>query len=87
MESHYQQSSVPPFSISLEELFGEIMYSSLITDRDYQRLLKALEQDILSEDETAIIRRLLYNIRRGWIRQIEDSSPISNSQKQLFSIE
>lgn len=66
-------------SLSLEELFGEIMFSSLITRSDQQRLLQALDSESLSEDETAIIQRLLYNIRRGWIRLVDDSSRFTHS--------
>ncbi|MGB3534839.1 MAG: hypothetical protein WBA13_15170 [Microcoleaceae cyanobacterium] len=66
-------------SLSLEELFGEVMFSSLITRSDQQRLLQALKSKSLSDDETAIIQRLLYNIRRGWIRLVDDSSRFTHS--------
>ncbi len=72
-------SSTVDSSLSLEELFGEIMFSSLITRSDQQRLLKALNSDSLSEDETAIIHRVMYNIRRGWIRLVDDSSRFTHS--------
>ncbi len=72
-------SSIPNSSLSLEELFGEIMFSSLITRSDQQRLVQALKSESLSEDETAIIQRVLYNIRRGWIRLVDDSSRFNHS--------
>lgn len=72
-------SSRTASSLSLEELFGEIMFSSLITRSDQQRLLQALDNESLSEDETAIIQRLLYNIRRGWIRLVDDSARFTHS--------
>lgn len=72
-------SSHPDSCLSLEELFGEIMFSSLITRSDQQRLLQALKNESLSEDETAIIHRLLYNIRRGWIRLVDDSARFTHS--------
>jgi hypothetical protein len=72
-------SSITNSSLSLEELFGEIMFSSLITRSDQQRLVQALNNESLSEDETAIIHRVLYNIRRGWIRLVDDSSRFTHS--------
>jgi hypothetical protein len=74
-----KRSSYTASSLSLEELFGEIMFSSLITRSDRQRLLQALDSDSLNEDETAIVQRLLYNIRRGWIRLVDDSSRLTQS--------
>lgn len=74
-----KRSSYTASSLSLEELFGEIMFSSLITRSDRQRLLQALDSDSLNEDETAIVQRLLYNIRRGWIRLVDDSSRFTQS--------
>ncbi|MGB3404699.1 MAG: hypothetical protein WBA77_18590 [Microcoleaceae cyanobacterium] len=74
-----KRSSPTASSLSLEELFGEIMFSSLITRSDRQRLLQALDSDSLNEDETAIIQRVLYNIRRGWIRLVDDSSRFTQS--------
>ena len=72
-------SSFTNSSLPLEELFGEVMFSSLITRSDQQRLLQALDSESLSEDETAIIQRLLYNIRRGWIRLVDDSARFTHS--------
>ena len=73
MQCYYPFYSSVTASLSLEELFGQIMGSSLITAQEQQQLLHALESHCLSEDETAIVHRLFYNIRRGWIQVINDS--------------
>jgi hypothetical protein len=58
-------------SVSLEELFGQVMFSNVVTYRDRQQLKAALLRETLSEDEQAIINRLLYNVRRGWVKLVE----------------
>ncbi|MGC9524582.1 MAG: hypothetical protein ACP5D7_03495 [Limnospira sp.] len=58
--------------VSLEELFGQVMFSNVVTPRDRQQLKAALLRETLSEDEQAIINRLLYNVRRGWVRLVEE---------------
>jgi len=57
--------------ITLEELFGQVMFSSVVTRTDRQHLRSALLGGGLNEDEHAIINRLLYNVRRGWVRIID----------------
>lgn len=57
--------------IALEELFGQIMFSSVVTRNDRQQIRAAILENNLSEDEKAIINRLLYNVRRGWVRIID----------------
>nr|WP_083618210.1 hypothetical protein [Planktothrix serta] len=57
--------------IPLEELFGQIMFSSVVTRSDRQHLRSAILADRLTEDEKAIINRLLYNVRRGWVKLVD----------------
>lgn len=57
--------------ITLEELFGQVMFSSVVTRNDRQQLRAALLGGGLNDDEHAIINRLLYNVRRGWVRIID----------------
>lgn len=57
--------------VSLEELFGQVMFSNVVTYRDRQQLKAALLRETLSDDEQAIINRLLYNVRRGWVKLVE----------------
>ena len=57
--------------MALEELFGQIMFSSVVTRNDRSQLRSALLERTLNEDEYAIINRLLYNVRRGWVKIID----------------
>ena len=57
--------------MTLEELFGQIMFSSVVTRNDRSQLRSALLERTLNEDEYAIITRLLYNVRRGWVKIID----------------
>jgi len=57
--------------MTLEELFGQVMFSSVVTPRDRRQLRSALLERTLNEDEYAIINRLLYNVRRGWVKLVD----------------
>lgn len=58
-------------AMPLEELYGQIMFSNVVTVSDRQQLKAALLKECLSEDEQAIIDRLLYNVRRGWLQLVD----------------
>ena len=57
--------------MTLEELFGQVMFSSVVTRHDRRQLRSALLERTLNDDEYAIINRLLYNVRRGWVKIID----------------
>ncbi|MDQ2100038.1 MAG: hypothetical protein QQW96_20610 [Tychonema bourrellyi B0820] len=57
--------------MTLEELFGQVMFSSVVTRHDRSCLRSALLERKLNEDEYAIINRLLYNVRRGWVKIVD----------------
>lgn len=57
--------------VALEELYGQIMFSNVMTLADRQQLKIVLLKECLSEDEMAIVDRLLYNVRRGWLQLVE----------------
>ena len=57
--------------MTLEELFGQVMFSSVVTRHDRRQLRSVLLERTLNEDEYAIINRLLYNVRRGWVKIID----------------
>jgi hypothetical protein len=57
--------------MTLEELFGQVMFSSVVTRHDRRQLRAALLERSLNEDEYAIINRLLYNVRRGWVKIVD----------------
>ncbi|MEG4285740.1 hypothetical protein QUB68_21660 [Microcoleus sp. A006_D1] len=62
---------MPVSQMTLEELFGQVMFSSIVTRHDRRQLRSALLERTLNEDEYAIINRLLYNVRRGWVRIVD----------------
>ncbi len=57
--------------MTLEELFGQVMFSSVVTRHDRRQLRSVLLERTLNDDEYAIINRLLYNVRRGWVKIID----------------
>ncbi|NTW21651.1 MAG: hypothetical protein HGA42_19715 [Nostocales cyanobacterium W4_Combined_metabat2_030] len=57
--------------VTLEELYGQVMFSNVVTRTDRQLLKAALLQESLSDNEHDIINRLIYNVRRGWVRIID----------------
>ena len=76
VQKFYMSQSTRRFIMSLsqmtlEELFGQIMFSSVVTRNDRSQLRSALLERTLNEDEYAIINRLLYNVRRGWVKIID----------------
>lgn len=54
--------------LSLEELYGQVMFSNRLTSTDRQKLQKILLRESVSNSEMAIIDRLLCNVRRGWLQ-------------------
>lgn len=52
---------------SLEELYGEVMFSNSLTTADRQQLKNTLLRESLSSSDMAIIDRLLHSVRRGWL--------------------
>ncbi|WP_017718728.1 hypothetical protein [Kamptonema formosum] len=53
---------------TIEELFAESMRSGYITDTNCFRLRAALLEGSLSEEERAIVTRILYSLRRGTLK-------------------
>jgi len=58
-------------SISIEEVFGQIICSGKISLRDRQLIRSALLEDSLTEEHQAIINRVLYNVRRGFLKLVD----------------
>lgn len=59
------------YQVTLEELYGQVMFSNIVTRSDRQMLKDALLKESLSENEHDIINRLIYNVRRGWVRLVD----------------
>lgn len=69
-----QHCLVKLFSNGLSELFAQASDYGYLTRVDRYRLMMALLESSLSDEEQAAIDRLLYGVRRGRIRLIEDIS-------------
>ncbi len=52
---------------SIEELFGEIICAGIITQQDRLTIKSVLLNDCISEEQQAIIDRIVYNVRRGFL--------------------
>jgi hypothetical protein len=55
---------------SLEDLFGQVLLSGLLTPIDRLRIRAVLLNESISEEHHAIINRLLYGVRRGFIKLV-----------------
>lgn len=71
LKSIHSVNTMPLSQMTLEELFGQVMFSSVVTRHDRRQLRSVLLERTLNEDEYAIINRLLYNVRRGWVKIID----------------
>jgi hypothetical protein len=69
-----------PFS--LEELFAESLIKGEMERKDCYRLKLALLSDFLTEDHHAIITRLLYSVRRGRIKIIDENDVLTLINRQ-----
>jgi hypothetical protein len=59
-------SLIPPTNFS--ELFFQIYWSGRLTPEHRQYLRAILLQESLSEEEQSSINRLIYAVRRGWLK-------------------
>lgn len=71
LKSIQSVNTMPVSQMTLEELFGQVMFSSVVTRHDRRQLRSVLLERTLNDDEYAIINRLLYNVRRGWVKIID----------------
>ncbi|MCT7948734.1 hypothetical protein NG798_02930 [Ancylothrix sp. C2] len=57
-----------PSPTTLEDLFGKILLCGFISHSDRHKLKVLLLEESLSDEHHAIINRLLYGVRRGFLR-------------------
>lgn len=69
-------SQICPIQCALAELFAQASNSGRITLADRYGLLAALLQDSLNEEEMSAIDRLLYGVRRGWVKIADEISTV-----------
>ncbi|NEQ36325.1 MAG: hypothetical protein F6K40_08535 [Okeania sp. SIO3I5] len=60
-----------PAESLLEEIFIQVMSSNVITINERKQIQSVLSGGDLGDDESAIINRLVYRIRRGWVKLVE----------------
>ncbi len=63
--------NISPAKNVLEEVFSEVMSSSVITSDERQQIRRVLFNGYLDDNEYAIINRLVYHVRRGWVKVVE----------------
>ncbi|MGD1701703.1 hypothetical protein [Dapis sp. BLCC M229] len=63
--------NISPAKNVLDEVFSEVMSSSVITSDERQQIRRLLFTGYLDDDEYAIINRLFYHVRRGWVKLVE----------------
>ena len=61
-------------SEALSYLYSQVTKNCYLTEIDRQLIKSVLLQENLQEEEYRIINRILYSIRRGWIKLVKDSS-------------
>ncbi|NJL90351.1 MAG: hypothetical protein HC916_11600 [Coleofasciculaceae cyanobacterium SM2_1_6] len=73
-DSNFSRMFNNNFNISeaLTSLYVTASEVSYITQGDRELIKLTLLQDDLKEEEYRIINRLLYSIRRGWIKLVDD---------------
>ena len=64
-----------PFAIT--ELFAEVNKSGKITIADRYGLMAALLNDSLSEEDKSAIDRILYSVRKGRLKVVDELSAMS----------
>ena len=63
--------NISPAESLLEEIFIQVMSSNVITINERKQIRSVLSGGDLGDDESAIINRLVYRIRRGWVKLAE----------------
>lgn len=58
-------------NLTVTDIFSHIYSVGLITPRDRQFLKDALLGQTLSDEEITMIDRLVYAVRRGWLKMID----------------
>ena len=56
---------------TIEQLFGQIMSSGIVTGSDRKAIEDALLEGELTKTEQAIVNRILYSMRRGFVRLLD----------------
>ena len=63
--------NISPAKSVLEEVFTQVMSSSVLTSDERQKIRNVLFNGYLDDDEYAIVIRLIDRVRRGWVKLVE----------------
>lgn len=70
------QVSVIPLPSALSELFAQVSNSGKVTLADRYGLMAALLSDALTEEDRRSIDRLLYAVRQGRLKIVDEISTV-----------
>ena len=81
-------SDVTEASEALNYLYSQVTKTRCLTTTDRKLIQSVILQGQLSEEESRIINRILYSVRRGWIKLVEEMqySPTSDGARRSFQI-
>ena len=63
--------SISPTKSLLEEVFNQVMSTSVITSDERQLIRNVLSGNYLDDDECAMIMKLVDRVRGGWVKLVE----------------
>ena len=71
-------------SEALSYLYAQVTKTCYLTEDDRKLINSVLLQENLQEEEYRIINRILYSVRRGWIKLVKESyySPVPMGSKR-----
>lgn len=65
------QTQASVYQIPLEDLVEQILFSRKITRSEESRLVSALSQTSLAEEQRALIHRVLYGLRHDLLQVVD----------------
>jgi hypothetical protein len=90
---HPEVNTIPDFlttgtTEALSYLYAQVTKSCSLTEDDRRLIKSVLLQEHLQEEECRIINRILYSVRRGWVKLAKESccSPVSGGSKRSLKV-
>jgi hypothetical protein len=65
------QTQASVYQIPLEDLVEQILFSRKITRIEESRLVSALSQNALAEEQQALIHRVMYGLRHNLLQVVD----------------
>ncbi len=81
-------SKVTEASEALNYLYSQVTKTRCLTVADRKLIQSVLLQEQIYEEESRIINRILYSVRRGWIMLVKETqySPTPEGARRSFQI-